>query len=278
MFYIQLARGLTPTQSALLLIPMALLTGRARPVRRTGCSTAPTRASCSCPACCMVVGVAGLVLDAHERRHPDLDVPAALGPHGHRQRRHVGAARDHRDAQPADEPGGCRRRHLQHHPHRRLGDRLGRDRGVHAEPARGEPAGRGRRRPAASREARCPTPWSRASRPRWRRRSCCPQRSCCSAWSPCCSCGDRRRRARRSGTPRTRSWWRMPHATKRHADSSGAARTARASCVHATRAASGSRVGVERVDRRVVVERLDAAAPVAADLRLGGRQSERARR
>ena len=79
MFFIQLARGLTPTQSALLLIPMALLTGRAGAVRREAARphrpALPARAR---PAARR--RIAGLVLVAHERRHADLDVPASPPP------------------------------------------------------------------------------------------------------------------------------------------------------------------------------------------------------
>ncbi len=49
MFFIQLARGLTPTQSALLLIPMAVFAGVLSPLAGA-CSTASTRASSSSPA------------------------------------------------------------------------------------------------------------------------------------------------------------------------------------------------------------------------------------
>jgi EmrB/QacA subfamily drug resistance transporter len=51
MFFYQLARGLTPTDSALLLIPMAVLAGVLAPSRAAS-STGSTPASCSCPACC----------------------------------------------------------------------------------------------------------------------------------------------------------------------------------------------------------------------------------
>ena len=155
MFYIQLARGLTPTQSALLLVPMALLTGILSPFAGRLLDRTDPR-FLLVPGLLAVSGVPVLVLVAHERRHPDLDVPAAVGPHGHRQRRNVGAARDHGDPQPARSPGGRRLGHLQHDPHRRLGHRLGGDRRVHAEPPRGEPAWRIARRRAASAAARCP--------------------------------------------------------------------------------------------------------------------------
>ena len=52
MFYVQLARGLSPTQSALLLDPDGRCSPGCWPPSPGSCSTAPTRASCSYPACC----------------------------------------------------------------------------------------------------------------------------------------------------------------------------------------------------------------------------------
>ena len=150
MFFIQLGRGLTPTESALLLMPMAVAVGRARALRRHAGSTAPIPRVLLVPGLLLVAG--SLVLYSSLM---NLDTPIwmflhPLGHHGHRKRRHVGAAGDDRDAQPPAPAGGRRRRHLQHDSHDRLGDRLGRHRRVHAEPARGEHPGCGRMPRAAS--------------------------------------------------------------------------------------------------------------------------------
>ena len=177
MFFIQLARGLTPTAVGAAAHPDGGPLGCARSVRRA--AARPHRSALPAHSGHPDVrGLAPVVLVAHERRHSDLDVPPALGPHGHRQRRNVGAARNHRDAQPACAAGRGRVGHLQHDPHGRLGHRIGRHRGLHAEPARGATpwrlAGHGRvqRREAPAVRA------SRASRPPWRSPSCFP-RACC---------------------------------------------------------------------------------------------------
>ena len=61
MFYVQLARGLTPTQSALLLMPMALLTGVLAPFAGKLLDRTDPR-FLLVPGLLMVVGIAGLVL------------------------------------------------------------------------------------------------------------------------------------------------------------------------------------------------------------------------
>ena len=52
MFFIQLGRGLTPTEAALLLVPMAVAAGVLVPARRHAGSTTPIRASSWSRACC----------------------------------------------------------------------------------------------------------------------------------------------------------------------------------------------------------------------------------
>jgi hypothetical protein len=49
-FYYQMVRGLTPTQSALMMVPMALISGGWRPWW-AGSSTASTRSTCRPAAC-----------------------------------------------------------------------------------------------------------------------------------------------------------------------------------------------------------------------------------
>src|SRR5690606_5969805 len=80
-----------------------------------------------------------LVRLTHDAGHPGLDVPAALGGHGARQRGAVGSARHDGDTQPPSATGRRGIRHLQHPPHRGVGDRFGSDRRVHAVAHRGEP-------------------------------------------------------------------------------------------------------------------------------------------
>ena len=102
MFFIQLARGLTPTavgaaaRSRWRCSPACSSPFAGRLLDRTD-PRVPARAR---PAAGRRIAV--LVLDAHERRHPDLDVPDPVGDDGHRQRRHVGTAGHHGDPQPAD--------------------------------------------------------------------------------------------------------------------------------------------------------------------------------
>ena len=69
MFYIQLARGLTPTQSALLLIPMALLSGVLAPFAGKLLDRTDPR-FLLIPGLLAVAGSLVLVLDAHERSTP----------------------------------------------------------------------------------------------------------------------------------------------------------------------------------------------------------------
>ena len=149
MLYAQLVRGLSPTQSALLLVPMAImsivlapwvgkLTDSVHPRVITGFGFAQR------------VRVAGLALARDDAGLGDLGDPAPDGAARRRQRLHLGADLRHRDPQPADAPGRCGCRHLQRDPAGRRRAGLRRDRGADGLPplrAGTElPAERGRRR------------------------------------------------------------------------------------------------------------------------------------
>ena len=84
MFFIQLARGLTPTESALLLVPMAVAAGVLSPFAGRLLDRVDPRVLLI-PGLLLVAIVTRLVRPADERRHPDLDVPAALVCDGCRQ-------------------------------------------------------------------------------------------------------------------------------------------------------------------------------------------------
>lgn len=126
-FYLETVRGFSPTKAALIFAPMAIVTGPTAPLIGRFSDRMPPR-----------------VL-AHRRLHAllrdDLRVRGAYDagqPHravpAHRRYRrpvqfvHLGAAGLHRNAQPADPPGGRRCRHLQHHPPGRFGAGQRRDR------------------------------------------------------------------------------------------------------------------------------------------------------
>ena len=145
-FYFQTARALEPTQAALMLVPMAVVSG-VMAVR--GTLDRPDRAALDC--------LRGI---PDRRRFARVDVaahdggPALLaaadptrvpGPWALRA---LGAARDERDEEPASRACRGRVRRLQHDAPGRLGPRVGRDRGSHQLTARRRTAwdaGRGRR-------------------------------------------------------------------------------------------------------------------------------------
>ena len=113
-FYFQIVRGLTPTQSALMLVPMAVVSAGARAVRRQAHRQGATRGSSLSAGCSCCRAGAVLVLACC--MHPDTRIWLLLLPAAARarQRGHVGADRRHRDPQPAAAAGGRRLRRLQH--------------------------------------------------------------------------------------------------------------------------------------------------------------------
>ena len=183
-FYFQMVRGLTPTQSALMMVPMALISGGLAPlvgkvidrvnpkfITATGLVLMSVALFVECPP------------DAPG--HADPAVPAPERRAGFRQCRHLGAAEVHRHPEPAAEARRCRRRRLQHDPpdRRRPGQR--RHSGADPGPARsGTPRGSGRIRGGGAdvvRRSPAGRPCTRASRRRWASPSCCPLPSSCSA-------------------------------------------------------------------------------------------------
>ncbi len=184
MLYAQIVRGLSPTRSALLLVPMAVmsivlapyvgrLTDRAHPRVLTGAG---------------LTGVVVSLVWLSREMTPDsatwqLLLPITLLGIG--SAAVVGAAERHCHPQPAD---AARRRgsgRLQRDPPGRRGPRVGRrgraDGLPDRRPGPAVPAVRGRRR------ARSPTPCSTPSAQPCRR-PCCSRRWCCwSAWPACCS-------------------------------------------------------------------------------------------
>ena len=149
-FYYQIVRGLTPTQSALMMVPMALISGGLAPVvgriidkvnpkfiTATGLVLMSVALFWNCPA--------------HAPGHPHLAVPAAERSAGLRQCRHLGAVELHRHTQPAAAAGGSRLGRLQHDPPDRRRARQRRHR-------RPDPVAAGGRapRPARSRRRRQP--------------------------------------------------------------------------------------------------------------------------
>ena len=145
MFFVQLARGLTPTESALLLVPMAVAAGVLSPLTGRLLDRIDARVLLV-PGLLLVAGSLFWYSSLMHPDTPDLDVPAALVPDGRRKLRHVGTAGHHGDAQPRAASGRRGRGHLQHDAHDRLGARLRRDRSLHAVASRGESAGRLERR------------------------------------------------------------------------------------------------------------------------------------
>ena len=211
MLYAQLVRGLSPTEAALLLVPMAAVsivmapivgrfTDRVHPRVLTGFGFALHR------------GGAPVAVAGHDARLRDLGDPAADGPPRLRHGRRLGAARRHRHPQPPAADGGRRRRRLQRDAPGRRRARLGRDRGADGQPA-GRPGPGRRRLPARSPPGRSPRrSTSRSARP-WRSRCCCPPRCSCSAWCRCCSSCCRGTSRRRRRPPR-----RPPRRLPRHPD------------------------------------------------------------
>ncbi len=133
--YAQLVRGLSPTGSALLLIPMALMSIVLAPWVGKLTDDVHPRLITSFG----FASAAGSLLWLSQVMTADsatweLLLPLAAA--RHRQRLRLGADLGHRDAQPADAPGRCGCGHLQRHPSGRRGARIGRDRRTHGLPAR----------------------------------------------------------------------------------------------------------------------------------------------
>ncbi len=164
MLWAQVVRGLSPTRSALLLVPMAIMTILlARPVGNLTDRVHPR----------MITGVrvrghdrlAGVAVPRDDARRVHRGADRPDGAARHRQRVHLGAQLRDRDPQPPDPAGRRRRRRLQRHPSGRRRARLGRHRRAHRRAARGRGAAgvRGHAaRPAASCRRRSPTAFSQA--------------------------------------------------------------------------------------------------------------------
>ena len=108
------------------------------------------------PGLLLVAGSLVLYSVPDEPRHADLDVPASRRSSWASATPACGGRSPRRRPATSRRGRRGRRGHLQHDPHDRLGARLGRDRRVHAEPARGEHPRRGRRRRRASAADSCP--------------------------------------------------------------------------------------------------------------------------
>ena len=182
MLYAQLVRGLSPTQSALLLVPMAVVTDRAGALRRQadrpGAPAATSTGGRRSPLTVVSLVWLSRVMTPDARPGRSCCPMALLG---------LGSAcvwaplsaTATRNLPMHD--GGCRRGRLQRHPAGRRGARRGRDRradGLAGSPptcpalAVGSATGGDRRRAAPGRAAR-----ARSAR-RWRSRCCCRPRSC----------------------------------------------------------------------------------------------------
>ena len=183
MLYAQGVLGLSPTQAALLLVPMAVISGSLSPYVGRLTDRAHPRWVAGFGLACFVVGLVWLaaVMGATT---PDLGAAGADRAHRRGQRVHVGADLHLGHPQPADEPGGRRGGRLQHHPPDRGGAGQRGHRRAHAGPDR-------RRAARAARSTRprrgCPRPCTRASARRWRSRCCCPPRCWPWAWSRRCA-------------------------------------------------------------------------------------------
>jgi Major Facilitator Superfamily len=152
MLYAQGVLGLSPAQSALLFVPMAIISGGLSPYVGRLTDRAHPRWVAGFGLACFVGGL----VCGHGPGHTVLGAARADRAHRRGERVHVGADLDVGHPQPADEPGGRRRGRLQHHPADR--GRAGQcgHRGAHAGPDhRRAPRCRGGRR-VDGRAAPCP--------------------------------------------------------------------------------------------------------------------------
>ena len=152
MLYAQLVRGLSPTESALLLVPMAGVLIVMAPIVGRFTDTIHPRLLCGL-GFAFAAALLGMALAGDDCRQRDVGDPASDGPVRIRHGRDLGAARRHRHPQPADGVSRRRCRGLQRNPSGRGGSGLGRDRRDHGRPALGPGPGlrrvtrRRRRRP-----------------------------------------------------------------------------------------------------------------------------------
>ena len=91
MLYAQVVRGLSPTRSALLLVPMAVISGGLAPVVGRLIDRVHPRYIAGVGLFCFPVSLVWLSMRAHARGG-DLAAPAAGGAARRGQRLHVGAA------------------------------------------------------------------------------------------------------------------------------------------------------------------------------------------
>ena len=173
MLYAQLVRGLSPTESALLLVPMAADVDRAGAVRRQAHRPGPPAGAHRRRASRSRCGDRCWLSPGHDARLARPGRSCCRWPCSASACRHLGAARRHRHPQPADAAGGRRCRRLQRDPPGRRRARLRRDRGAHGQPAGRPGAGRRRRRRGHDRAAARAGRTSRSAR-RCRSRCCCP--------------------------------------------------------------------------------------------------------
>ena len=139
LLWAQVVRGLSPTRSALLLVPMAIMTiVLARPVGNLTDRVHPRMIT----AFGFAATIVSLVWLSYEMT-PDVSIVALIGPMvlaRRRQRVHLGSQLSDRDPQPPDPAGRRRCRRLQRHPSGRRRARVGRHRGADRRPARGRGA------------------------------------------------------------------------------------------------------------------------------------------
>ena len=150
-FYYQMVRGMTPTQSALMMVPMALISGGLAPVVGRIIDRVNPKYITVHRAAAHGRG-AVLEFGPHASGHPRVAVPAAQRPAGLRERGHLGSAEFHRHPQPAAAAGGGRGRRLQHHAADRRRPRQRRHRRPDAGPARGGTSGGARGTPGGPAE------------------------------------------------------------------------------------------------------------------------------
>ncbi len=136
MLYAQLVRGLSPTQSALLLVPMALTTMGLAPVVGRLTDRIHPRAHHH-GRLRRHHQLAVLADPGDDPRLGHLGDPGADGAARRRQRGRLGTQLGHGHPQPAAPPGRRWRGRLQRHPPGRRRARLGRHRAGHGRPARG---------------------------------------------------------------------------------------------------------------------------------------------
>ncbi len=183
MLYAQAVRGLSPTSSALLLAPMAVISGGLAPVAGRMSDRVHPR-GITAVGIGLTSAVAALARPRHAPRDADVGAPAPDGAHGSRQRLHVGPARGHRHPQPAAVVGRGRLRRLQHHPPGRGGPRQRGHRRRHPGTAERRPARHPQRpRRHAGLRRRDAARRSPTGSPRRCRSPCCSRPRCSSSAS-----------------------------------------------------------------------------------------------